>query len=180
MSKTERNTFTGITGKSPSNDILNPLTGIYRAVDESDDIAKSSSSLWPSITGQTDDSDNSFEKHVPIFVKKADEHIVCGIVYQPDVVDSQGDEASAEEIKKACYLFMEKARVFKVMHKGKKVKVEILENYIAPQNLTIGEKKIKKGTWLMTVRINDDKIWKQIKAGTLTGFSMAGEARIDD
>jgi len=177
--KNERNLITGTIMNKRDKTVHNPLTGDYREVDESDDVSVcKSGSLWPSISGQADD-DGEFEKHIPIFVKKADEQIVCGIVYEPDIVDSQGDKANAEEIKKACYHFMEKAQQFKVMHKGKKVGVEILENYIAPQDLTIGDKKIKKGTWLMTVRVNDSKIWKDIKTGKLTGFSMAGSCTKD-
>lgn len=120
-----------------------------------------------------------FEKYVPIFdvSKKKDERIVCGIVYEPDVEDSQGDKADAEEIKKAAYKYMEHAQRFKVNHKGYNVEVAILESYIAPVDFTIGKQKIKKGSWLMTTRILDDEIWKKIKSGELTGYSMAGWAR---
>ena len=93
-------------------------------------------------------------------------------------MDSQGDKANAEEIKKAAYQFMEEVQVFKVNHSGKKVKVKILENYLAPVDFTMSGQGIKKGTWLLTIRVLDAKIWKAIKDGkTLTGYSMAGYAQ---
>ncbi len=121
-----------------------------------------------------------FDKFVSVYpVDKADseEHIVCGIVYEPDVKDSQGDFANEEEIRKAAYQFMEDVQTFKVMHKGKKVKVKILESYVAPVDFTVAKQKIKKGTWVITVRVLSKAIWKAVKDGELTGFSMAGYAK---
>lgn len=121
-----------------------------------------------------------FEKFVSVYqIDKTDkeEHIVCGIVYEPDTEDAQGDMASEIEIRKAAYQFMEDVQVFKVMHKGKKVKVKMLESYIAPADFTIASQSVKKGTWVITLRVLDKAIWKAIKDGKLTGFSMAGYAK---
>ena len=153
------NSLTGTIMKKKSGDILNPLTGQYRKDDEStgkrwpsisersDDneaqeqeqepVQKNSDSQWPSLTahltGNVSKGSENFEKTIPIFIEKSkDEQIVYGIVYEPDTVDSQGDQANAEEIRKAAYSFMENAQTFKVMHKGRPVKVKILESYIAP------------------------------------------------
>jgi len=117
-----------------------------------------------------------FEKYIPIFIHKAEEQIVCGIVYEPNEEDAQGDMATAEEIRKAAYQFMEDVQAFKINHKGKNIKAKVLESYIAPGNLTIAGQKIKKGSWLLTTRILDKAIWDDIKSGDLTGYSMAGYA----
>lgn len=124
--------------------------------------------------------DNKVEKSIEFIpLEKADQQIVYGIVYEPDTKDAQGDQASAEEIKKAAYDFMENAQAFKVMHKGKRVKVRILENYIAPVDFTIAKRNVKKGSWMLVTRVLDKKLWQDIKDGNLTGYSMAGYARID-
>ena len=139
--------------------------------------------LWPSISNACEsEGREGFEKHIPIFMKAddTDEHIAYGVVYQPDVEDSQGDMASEEEIRKAAYQFMEEVQVFKVMHKGSKANIKVLESYIAPQDLTITKQKVKKGSWVIAVRVLSDKIWKAIKDGTLTGFSMAGSAKREE
>ena len=128
---------------------------------------------------QTEQSEQKlFEKDVSIIpIEKGDEHIVYGIVYEPDVEDSQGDKASEEEIRKAAYQFMEQVQIFKVNHKGRNVKVRVLENYIAPVDFAISGGQVKKGSWVLVTRVLDDKIWKAIKDGKLTGYSMAGYAQ---
>ncbi len=121
-----------------------------------------------------------FDEFVSVYpIDKADkeEHIVAGIVYEPDTVDAQGDKANEVEIRKAAYQFMEDVQLFKVNHKGAKVKVKALESYIAPVDFTIAGKPIKKGSWLLTVRVLSKKIWDGVKSGELTGFSMAGYAK---
>jgi len=123
--------------------------------------------------------ETEIEKDIEIIpIEKGDEHIVYGIVYEPDTKDAQGDEANAEEIQKAAYDFMEHVQTFKVMHKGNRVKVRILENYIAPVDFTIKKRKVKKGSWILVTRILDKKLWAEIKAGKLTGYSMAGYAQV--
>jgi|GEM_PF-617495 len=132
-------------------------------------------------TGESEVS-KEVEKFISVYqFDKADkdEQIVCGIVYEPDEVDAQGDFANEVEIKKAAYKFMENVQKFKVMHKGNKVKVKVLESYIAPSDFTIMSKSVKKGSWLITVRVLDKEIWKAVQDGELTGFSMAGYARTE-
>jgi len=121
-----------------------------------------------------------FDKFISVYpMDKADsdEHIVCGVVYEPNVEDAQGDKANEVEIRKAAYQFMEQVQTFRVMHKGKKVKVKVLESYLAPTEFTVAKQSIKKGSWILTVRVLDKNIWKAVKDGKLTGFSMAGYAK---
>lgn len=107
-----------------------------------------------------------------------DERIVFGVVYEPDTEDTQGDEATALEIKKACYSFMENGQVYFVMHKGVRVDVCVLENYLAPVDFSIetasGMEKVTKGTWLLGSRIPFGEMWADIKSGELAGYSMGG------
>lgn len=135
--------------------------------------------LWPSLSPEDDavEKGDAFEHFVPL-LKTAEERICCGIVYVPDEEDSQGDFASAREIRKAAYRFMESHQVFRVNH-DRLAKTRILESYLAPANFTIQKQVVKKGSWVLTVRVLDEKIWAAIKKGTITGFSMAGTARRD-
>ena len=126
-----------------------------------------------------------FEKEFSVFAKasaKDDERIVCGIVYVPDEKDLQGDRASAKEIKNAAWTFMESGGVFRFNHGGKEIKATVLETFLAPMNYTVqknngGYVTVKKGSWVLTARVNDPIIWKQIKSGVITGYSMAGKHR---
>lgn len=105
-----------------------------------------------------------------------EERTVFGIVLEPDEVDAQGDTISAEEIKQACYKFMEDfgnlGRQHKELVNGK---LKLLENYIAPVDFQTEEgEHVKKGTWLMKERVVDDQLWKAAKKGEYTGFSIGG------
>jgi hypothetical protein len=119
------------------------------------------------------------EIQIPIFKVSEEEHIVGGIVYEPMKEDVQGDFATEEEIREACYYFMEHSQKFKLQHKGQPItqKINILENYIVPEDFVVNKQKVRKGSWMLIIRVLDAGIWKDIKEGKITGFSMAGLAR---
>ena len=52
----------------------------------------------------------------------------------------------------------------------------LLENFVAPTDLRIGDRVVKAGTWVIGVRVNDDQVWDDVKTGKLTGFSIGGSA----
>lgn len=109
--------------------------------------------------------------------KDGEEHYVLGIVLEPDVVDAQQDTYNAEEIRTAQHRFMSDFRNLGLMHKSNvNDKVQILESYIAPVDFDLGETHVKKGTWMMAVRVADDGLWQAVKSGELTGFSIGGTA----
>lgn len=110
--------------------------------------------------------------------KDGDERYVLGVVLEPDVVDAQQDTYSADEVRGAAEKFMENFRNMGLMHKQiVNEKVKILESYIAPTDMTLeGGETVKKGTWMMAVRVIDDGLWKAVKGGQLTGFSIGGSA----
>ena len=55
--------------------------------------------------------------------------------------------------------------------------VKVLESYLAPADFEFGDTKVRKGTWLLAVRILSDELWDRVKDGQLTGFSIGGSAR---
>ncbi len=115
--------------------------------------------------------------HIDAIQKDAgvEERIVFGIVYEPGVVDSHKHFMKADELRKLAHGFMENSGVLGLQHSLQvNGKVKILESYITQFEGKIGDKVIKKGTWLMMARVVDDTIWKAVKDGTLTGFSFAG------
>lgn len=108
--------------------------------------------------------------------KAADKRIVYGVVYEPDVVDSQDEWTDAEEIEKAAHRFVEKFREFNIEHHGKLVKVVLVESFCAPNDMTIGAQRVTQGTWVIGTRVDDDELWADVKAGKITGFSLQGTA----
>lgn len=107
----------------------------------------------------------------------AEERYVFGVVLEPDVVDSQNDTYSAEEVRKAAHRFMEAhAQLGKQHSEIVTGKLKILESYVAPVDFAVGEQVIKAGTWLLAIRVVDDELWGAVKAGSFTGFSIGGTA----
>lgn len=53
---------------------------------------------------------------------------------------------------------------------------DIVENYIAPQDMTIGKEAVTKGSWLMGV-VWSPAYFEKIQDGTFTGYSMGGTGK---
>lgn len=131
--------------------------------------------------------------------KQEEERFVLGLVMEPNDgsdgtelrADTDGEIYNAHEVRKAAHWFMEQGEgLFGLLHgeKGGEIfesgdpKIVLLENYITPLDLpenTFGEGSpaVKKGSWLMGLRINDPGIWERIKDGELNGLSLGGVAR---
>ena len=149
--------------------------------DSGREVKKSSAALWPSISGEPvqKSEGDGFECFVPFCKADAARQIVYGVIYEPDKIDSQGDEANAAEIELAAHDFLKNSRVLKLMHKGKQIAAEIVESYISPDDFELGGQKVTKGSWVAAVHVSDAKLWKAIVDKKLTGFSMAGTATED-
>ncbi|HEU4406769.1 MAG TPA: XkdF-like putative serine protease domain-containing protein [Polyangiaceae bacterium] len=107
-----------------------------------------------------------------------DERYVLGVVLEPETVDAQGDIYSADEIARAAHGFMEDFGGLGLMHRERvNGQVKILETYLAPADFELAGTRVRKGTWLLAVRVLDDALWAQVKGGALTGFSIGGSAR---
>ena len=121
-----------------------------------------------------------FTKSIPLIKadELGDERFVLGVVLEPDVVDAQGDIYSVEEVRQAAHRFMEEFGGLGLMHRFRvNDQVKVLESYLAPADVAIGETQVRKGTWLLAVRVLADELWNQVKDGTLGGFSIGGSAR---
>jgi hypothetical protein len=119
---------------------------------------------------------------MPIIKRDAEQRLVTGIVLEPTKEmgqpDSQGDLYSAAEVEQAALRFMENYQQLGLQHQemvGRDC-MRIVESWIQPDDTVIGGQPVVKGTWLMTVRVVDDQLWKDIREGRLTGFSIGGSA----
>ena len=118
------------------------------------------------------------KRRVVQFCKIDDEkRLVTGVVLEPFKVDTQGDWETPEDIEKAMLSFMENSRPIGFMHSEMNRKLRLIENYLAPTDMTLGKQFIVKGSWIMTTKVYDDEIWQLIKAGKITGYSIAGRGK---
>lgn len=128
----------------------------------------------------SDRARGQFRRQVPIIKREHDgeQRFVLGVVMEPEVEDSQGDVTSADEIRQAAHSFMAKYRTRGLMHRQNLgERVSIVESYIAPMDLAFDGVKVRKGTWLMAWKVEDNEIWEGVKSGKYTGFSIGGSAR---
>lgn len=111
-------------------------------------------------------------------VAKADkeERFVYGIVLEPETIDAQNDIYSADEVRDTAHKFMAEFQNIGIQHQELAKQVRILESFLAPADFTVGDRIIKAGTWLLAVRVLSDALWKEVKEGVFTGFSIGGTA----
>lgn len=115
--------------------------------------------------------------------KTKKEQTVTGVVLQPEETDAQGDIYSEEVVRKAAHDFLakfNKKTELGLMHKSFKENFELYESWIAPSEMVLKKNIVKKGSWIITVKVKDSKIWKMIEDGKITGFSIGGKAIVEE
>lgn len=102
------------------------------------------------------------------------------IVMVPNEVDLHGDITSEEEVRKACHNFNKFCRTPNLFHLTKTDTFEFAESYVAPTDFILGDKEVKKGTWLCTVQCLDNGLWELIKSGEVNGVSIGALASVEE
>lgn len=76
-----------------------------------------------------------------------------------------------ENIKKSVEMFMKNGLKFNESHTDKKINISILESYFASEE---NEFNVPKGSWIISAKVNDIKLWEEIKNKKFNGFSFEG------
>lgn len=118
--------------------------------------------------------------NVPIF-KQSQEELkqATFLVLSPDEVDLHGDIYDATEVRKACHNFNTHCRKANLLHLFDTESFSIVESYIAPVEMQMGETVIKAGSWLSVLQFNDYEIWEGVKSGDYSGVSIGGVAQAE-
>lgn len=117
-----------------------------------------------------------------------DERVVTGVAMQPDKLiyrkDIDGEEAyikfSKETIKEASYRFIsgDKSNMSTLEHSINTDSVRTIESWIVvdPKNDKANALglEVTEGSWVLSQRILDDELWKDVKSGDYNGFSIEG------
>lgn len=118
----------------------------------------------------------AFDRRIP-FIKMDDEkRLIYGVVYSPNEIDEQGDWISAEEIEKAAHNFLIDYRKIGINHRQIVKGCKVAECYITLTDMNIGDSFIKKGSWMMVTRVDNNDVWQDAKDGGFTGYSIGGTA----
>lgn len=114
-----------------------------------------------------------------LVVRKLDKarQLVYGVVLTPDEVDSQDDYMTADDIEKAAHFYMENSRTVGAGHE-KPIKAVVVESYISPCEWTTdtpyGPQIVKKGAWVLCVKVLDKAEWSKVVDGEYQAFSVGG------
>lgn len=110
--------------------------------------------------------------------------IAYGVVLEPrteDNPDSQGDWYDATDIAKAAHGFL--ARLAKsdagadLMHEGDELVGTVVESFLAPCDLLMGDQVVKAASWVAGVHYPDPEIWDLVVKGELAAFSVGGSGK---
>jgi hypothetical protein len=133
----------------------------------------------------------SFNKQYMTFGFDEDKKIVVGAAMVPNKMIHRYDELgnlyyvffSAASIKKMADKFMKQGRTDEtsVEHDGRKLgsdKVYIAESWVSDDPIYDKSHQygfsLPRGTWFVSMKVEDEKVWKMIKDKSLTGFSVEG------
>ena len=106
------------------------------------------------------------------------------VVLAPDEVDAHGDTYSAKEIEKAVQSFNKHCMKANLFHMVETQEAEIVQSYTTPVDMYIGEKFIKKGTWLQEFYFPEtevgEQLWQAVLNEEITGVSVGCTASVEE
>jgi hypothetical protein len=109
--------------------------------------------------------------------------VVFAELYAPDIVDSQRDFMTRDEIRKSCWGFMKSGRnEIDVEHDGVVTTCAVVESFIARDDDPV----FVPGSWVLGVHVPETELWGRIEKGELNGLGLAapfsrvsGDGRLD-
>ncbi len=109
----------------------------------------------------------------------SEDMVVYGVVYAPNEPDAHGDYTTPEEIKKAAWNFLKNGRVrnVDVEHTYKEAPAFVAESWLSKGNDPLFPEE-PENTWIVGIRVEDEKLWEAMKRGEYKGLSLAGTARV--
>lgn len=106
---------------------------------------------------------------------ETEQQIVYMLPIEANAEDAHGNHISDADVEKAAYSFMEAGGQINIEHlDGTVIPTVVVESSIARSNYELGGHKVKKGDWMLAVKIKDDAAWQKIKKGEFKGCSIEG------
>ena len=106
------------------------------------------------------------------------------VVLAPDEVDAHGDTYSAKEIEKGMRSFNQHCMKANLFHMVETQEAEIVQSYTTPVDMYIGDKFIKKGTWLQEIYFPKTEVgemlWQAVLNEEITGVSVGCVANVEE
>ncbi|NUP12895.1 MAG: hypothetical protein HOW73_43200 [Polyangiaceae bacterium] len=122
------------------------------------------------------------ENQSVIVITKTDDEkrLLYGVVLEPDTVDAQDDTYDAETVEQAAHVYLSHFRNVGLQHKQLiNHWVQVVESFIAPIDFSMNDQLVKRGSWVMVVKVLNDDLWSRVKRKEITGFSIGGVASVE-
>jgi len=117
-----------------------------------------------------------------------EKRIAVGPILIPDLEIYRNDPTEGEyyikfskdTVRQASELYLNRSNQHNVTeeHAGMIEGVTLIESWIVESSIDkashLGFKNLPKGTWMGTMKINNDEVWDKVKSGDLKGFSIEG------
>jgi hypothetical protein len=121
------------------------------------------------------DGEGRWSVYAPILKVNAERRVVTGHVLVANTVDYQDDYVEPDEIWKAMEKYMIAFQQLDVMHSEViDPLLRVVECYQAPVDFELGGQPVGAGDWIMSVKVMDEDVWRQVQSGELRGFSIMG------
>lgn len=109
-----------------------------------------------------------------------EKQVVYGVVMEPETEDTDGNWTTRDEIEDAAHFFMKHFQNVGHEHIQEiEDGVCVVESSVLWTDTEIGGKVVPEGSWVMAVKVDDDRRWQMVKSGEYTGFSIDALARIN-
>ena len=97
--------------------------------------------------------------------------------------DLHADWYDADTVEKSCYNFNKYSMKANILHVMPTSAFEFVESYIQKTDMVLGDKFIKKGSWLATIYVDESElgqqIWDGIKSGHYNGLSIQATGSVE-
>ena len=114
-----------------------------------------------------------------IINKHEDQKLVTSVVMEPMENDTDFNWTTVEEIEGAAHFFLKNFRAIDTEHSRKDIDAAPVESWITREDPIINGTPVKAGTWLMTVKVENDDEWSKVVSGEYGGFSIDAFTKIN-
>ena len=145
----------------------------------------SSGWAWSNAIVNREEKVNKFSINVTEQLTKATEPFLKQVTYvamRANTTDAQGDFTSLDDVRKAKESFnkaLKKKNMANLMHLYKTDSFEVIESYISLADMQIGDNKVNRGDWLITLYVADDNLFDSILKGEFVGLSIGARAKVE-
>jgi hypothetical protein len=106
-----------------------------------------------------------------------EKRMVTGVAMSANEIDSDGDFFTPETVFTAMVNFMLWYRNIGLEHIVDVTgDVDIVESWQLREPMEIAGKTVAAGSWMMTLKVWNTRLWDALKDGSLAGFSIGGDA----